>query len=368
MFLRNYWYVAAWDHEVGQEPLARTILDEPVVMYRTGDGSAVAFEDRCCHRHAPLSFGRVTGDNLQCGYHGMIYAPDGTVIGIPGQTRIPPGSKVRTYPLVERWRFLWIWMGDPAQADESEIPELHWHDDPAWTMVSGYLHVGAHYQLLVDNLLDLTHETFLHASTIGNEHVANTPLAKVERDTMDGVRGTALERVSRDIPSVTATRWMHAIDPPPFYARSGGFDKTREKVDRWQIIRFEPPSHVWLDVGVALAGSGAPEGDRSRGVTHTVIDALTPETAGSTHYFWTFPRNHQLEDSDLSDYFKKGVDKTFLEDKWMLEGQQRRIDANPDSPFIDINADAGGVAARNIVARLLEEEQRGRAAGELLQA
>ncbi|MDE0176573.1 MAG: hypothetical protein OYH76_24150 [Defluviicoccus sp.] len=235
-------------------------------------------------------------------------------------------------------------------------------------MVSGYLHVDAHYQLLVDNLLDLTHETFLHASTIGNEHVANTPLARVQRDTMDGVKGTALERVSRDIPSVTATRWMHGIEPPPFYARSGGFDKTGDKVDRWQIIRFEPPSHVWLDVGVALAGTGAPDGDRSKGVTHTVIDALTPETGGSTHYFWTFPRNHQLADADLSDYFKKGVDKTFLEDKWMLEGQQKRMDAAPDSPFVDINADAGGVAARNIVARLLEEEQRGRAAGELLQA
>ena len=99
-----------------------------------------------------------------------------------------------------------------------------------------------------------------------------------------------------------------------------------------------------------------------------MIDALTPETGSSTHYFWTFPRNHQLEDADLSDYFKKGVDKTFLEDKWMLEGQQKRMDAAPDSPFVDINADAGGVAARNIVARLLEEERRGQAAGELLQA
>ena len=203
MFLKNYWYVAAWDHEVGREPTARMILGEPIVMYRTEDGRAVAFEDRCCHRRAPLSFGRVTGDNLQCGYHGMVYGPDGKVIAIPGQTQIPPGSAVRTYPLVERWQFLWIWMGDPAEADESEIPELHWHDDPDWTYVGGYLQVDAHYQLLVDNLLDLTHETFLHASTIGNEHVANTPLAKVERDTLEGVKGTALERVSRDLPSAS---------------------------------------------------------------------------------------------------------------------------------------------------------------------
>ena len=236
-------------------------------------------------------------------------------------------------------------------------------------MVSGYLQVDAHYQLLVDNLLDLTHETFLHASTIGNEHVASTPLGKVERNTLEGVKGTALERVSRDIPSVTATRWMYEIDPPPFYARSGGFDKTSEKVDRWQIIRFEPPSHVWLDVGVALAGSRRargrplegrhPHGDRRADAGNRRLDPLFLDLPGATH---------QLEDAGLSDYFKKGVDKTFLEDKWMLEGQQKRIDAAPGAPFVDINADAGGVAARTIVARLMEEEQRGRAAGELLQA
>ncbi len=359
MFLKNYWYVAAEPGEVGDKPLARRLLGEPVVMYRTADGRAVAFEDRCCHRRAPLSFGRVIGNNLRCGYHGLTYGPDGKCVAIPGQTQLPPGARVRTYPLVERWKWLWIWMGDPELADDSAIPNLYWHDDPAWTMVSGYLSIDAHYQLLVDNLLDLTHETFLHASTIGNEHVANTPLGKVDRNTLDGVKGTALEAVSRDVPSVTVTRWMYDIDPPPFYARSGGFDKTRENVDRWQIIRFEPPSHVWLDVGVARAGTGAPDGDRSQGVTHTVVDSITPADEGKTHYFWSFPRNHQLDDQELSAYFKAGVDRTFLEDKAMLEGQQAIIDADPDAPFIDINADAGPVLARKIVETLLVEEARG---------
>ena len=357
MFLKNYWYVAAEPEEVGQQPLGRKLLGEPVVMYRAADGRAVAFEDRCCHRRAPLSLGHVIGNNLQCGYHGLTYGPDGKCVAIPGQTQMPPGARVRTYPLVERWKWLWIWMGDASLADEAEIPNFYWHDDPKWTMVSGYLTIDAHYQLLVDNLLDLTHETFLHASTIGNDHVASTPLGKVERDTLDGVKGTALEGVSRDLPSTTVTRWMYDIEPPPFYARSGGFDPTKDNVDRWQIIRFEPPSHVWLDVGVARAGTGAPQGDRSQGVTHTVVDAITPADEGSTHYFWTFPRNHSLDDHELSAYFKAGVDKTFLEDKVMLEGQQAIIDANPDAPYIDINADAGSLAARTIIASLLAGEQ-----------
>ena len=195
------------------------------------------------------------------------------------------------------------------------------------------------------------------ATTIGNEHVANTPLAKVTRDSRGEFMNTALERVSRDLPSANAIRWMYDIDPPPLYARSGGFTDPDDRVDRWQMIRFEPPSHVWLDVGLARAGTGAPEGDRSQGVTHTVIDAITPETETSTHYFWTFPRNHQLNDVELNEYFQKGVASTFLEDKEMIEGQQEIIEANPCAPQIEINADAASIIARNIIAELLEKEQ-----------
>ena len=356
-FLRNYWYAAAWDHELGHEPLGRKFLNEPVVMYRTVDGTPVAFEDRCCHRRAPLSLGRVIGDNLQCGYHGLTYDPTGLCIAVPGQTRLPPGAQLRTYPLVERWNWIWIWMGDPAQADPAEIPNFYWHDDPAWTTVGGYLRFDAHYQLLVDNLLDLTHETFLHQQTIGNDHVANTPLANVSRDTTDDVAQSMLAGVSRaELPSVNVTRWMFDIDPPPLYAKAAGFDKPGDRVDRWQIIRFEPPSHVWLDVGVASAGTGAPEGNRAQGASHVVVDGLTPETETSTHYFWTFPRNYRLDDQGLNDFLQKGVHNTFLEDQAMLEGQQTIIDADPDAPIVDINADAGTVAARNIVARLLAKE------------
>ncbi len=230
---------------------------------------------------------------------------------------------------------------------------------PHQRLAARYLNMKCHYQLLVDNLLDLTHETFLHAKTIGNEHVASTPLATVTRDGTDALALSSIGRMAKEGPSVTAVRWMLGIDPPPLLAKAGGFDKPGERVDRWQIIRFEPPSHVWLDVGVAAAGTGAPEGDRGQGITHTVVDGITPETESSTHYFWTFPRNYRLHDSKLDDFLQKGVHNTFLEDVEMLEGQQRIIDADPDAATIDINADGASVHARRIVDRLLAEEAKG---------
>jgi vanillate O-demethylase monooxygenase subunit len=362
MFLKNYWYVAAWDHELKNAPLGRTFLGEPVVMYRAKDGTPVAFEDRCCHRRAPLSLGRVVGDDLQCGYHGLVYDRTGQCIAVPGQTALPPGARLRAYPVVERWNWVWIWMGDPAAADPALIPNIWWHDHPDWAVVGGYLNFRCQYQLLVDNLLDLTHETFLHAKTIGNEHVARTPLAKVTRDTADDIAHSVLKGCATGGRSVTATRWMLDIAPPPFYAKACGFDKPGDRVDRWQFIRFEPPSHVWLDVGVAVPGSGAPQGDRRQGFSHVVVDSITPETERSTHYFWTFPRNYKVGDRALSDFLQKGVHNTFLEDQAMLEGQQRVIEADPAAPEIDINADGASVQARRIVAQLLEAEVKARGA------
>jgi len=357
MFLKNYWYVAAWPEEIGEVPLARTILGEPIVFFRTAAGAPVAFEDRCCHRSAPLSLGRVVdGDQLQCGYHGMTFDADGKCVAIPGQTAIPPQARVRKYPVVDRWKFSWIWMGDPALADEAKIPQVSFNTDPDWSFVGGYLRFDCHYQLLVDNLLDLTHETFLHAKTIGNEHVANTPLAKVKANDMSALAVSPLSRVVNERPSVTAARWMLDIDPPPLYAATGGYGERQDKVDRWQLLHFEPPSHVWLDAGVATAGTGAPDGDRGAGITHILYDGITPETEDSTHYFWSFPRDYKTDDAAITEMLDKGVYNTFLEDQEMLERQHALLRANPDATLVDINVDRPATQARRLVDKLLTEE------------
>jgi phenylpropionate dioxygenase-like ring-hydroxylating dioxygenase large terminal subunit len=156
MFLRNYWYVAATDAEISRRPLGRMILGEPIVLFRAEDGTPVAFEDRCPHRHLPLSMGRLVGDTLQCLYHGLRFGRDGRCVYIPGQEHIPQAAKVRCYPVVERYRWIWIWMGDPMLADPAAIADFHWLDDPNWGAKGAYLHVEANWQLVVDNLLDLS--------------------------------------------------------------------------------------------------------------------------------------------------------------------------------------------------------------------
>ena len=143
MFLRNYWYVAAADAEVGRKPFRRVILGEPVAVFRTEDGTPVAFEDRCAHRHLPLSMGKLIGDTLQCHYHGLRYDRTGVCVRVPGQDMIPPSARVRTYPVVQRYHWVWIWMGDPALADPAKITDFHWFDDPNWGAKSSYLHVKA---------------------------------------------------------------------------------------------------------------------------------------------------------------------------------------------------------------------------------
>jgi vanillate O-demethylase monooxygenase subunit len=168
-FLRNAWYVAAQADEVGRTPLGRILLGEPVVLFRKEDGSAVALEDRCCHRRAPLHKGKILGDLLQCGYHGFTFDATGACVRIPGQDRVPPSVGVKAYPLVEQHGFLWIWMGERAKADPALIPDFHRNRDPGWKAVGSRLPIAANYLLVVENLIDLSHVGFVHAKTIGTD-------------------------------------------------------------------------------------------------------------------------------------------------------------------------------------------------------
>ena len=167
--LRNQWYCAAFGHELKDKPLARSFLGEPVVIYRKADGAPAALEDRCCHRRAPLSKGKLLGDRLQCGYHGFTFDASGACVRIPGQDRVPPSLGVRAYPLIERHGYLWIWMGERAKADPALIPDFHQNHDPGWSAVRGRLPIAAHYLLVVENLIDLSHVGIVHAKTIGTD-------------------------------------------------------------------------------------------------------------------------------------------------------------------------------------------------------
>ena len=167
MFLRNHWYVAAWSDELGTDPLAVKMLNEDIVLYRKRDGAPVALEDRCAHRRLPLSQGKLVGDTIECGYHGLTYDCSGMCIKIPGQARWPKNLAVKSYPVVERHRFVYVWMGDVEDADENLIVDFPRFSDPDWGVTKIHLDIKANYLLIIDNLLELSHVAYLHATTIG---------------------------------------------------------------------------------------------------------------------------------------------------------------------------------------------------------
>lgn len=337
MFLHNSWYVAAWDYEVGSNPLARTLLGEKIVLYRGANGVPAALEDRCCHRNAPLSAGKVVGNDIECGYHGMVFDKTGRCIRVPSQDAVPASAKIRSYPVAERARWIWVWMGDAARADTSSIPNLYWHEDPKWLMIGDYFHVNCNYQALIDIQLDNTHSKFVHPSSLGNSGaVATVPRIRQEGDALHG------------------SRLMPNSDPPPIWRKAA--DYKLDRADHWLTWVYMAPGTITFDVGIAEPGTGAFEGDRSRGITIYNSHGITPETERTTHHFWTSSRNFRLDDVGLTETLSQ-IRNTFLEDVAMVEAQQQAIDAFPLAKTIDIAADAPTIQARKLLARMIESEK-----------
>jgi len=338
MFLRNGWYSAIWSHELQEKPVGKTLLNEKVVLFRNARGEVGALEDRCCHRAAPLSLGEVSGATLACGYHGLKFDVNGQCVEVPGQAEVPAGAKVRSYPVREKNNVVWIWMGDPAKADAGKIPDMPWLSDPKWATTPGNLHVKANYQFIIDNLLDLTHVSYVHKNTLaGDPREATTP-TKTER-LNDGVR---------------VGRWMIDFVPPPLFAKAGNFTG---KVDRWQHVTWHPPGIVYLDVGCAKTGTGAPQGDRSQGISIWSSHLITPETEHSSHYMFCFARDFSVDDKEMSQVLFEGSKATFLEDVEFLEAvQTNRVDGSLDG-LIHITADAAQLQARRMLNAMIGAEQ-----------
>lgn len=334
MFLANGWYVAALSREVGREPLARWILGEPLVLYRTEDGQAVALSDRCPHRGAQLSKGCLDGDRLVCGYHGFTFDPSGRCVNIPGVERAPPQADVRRYPLTESWNWLFVWMGDPAKAAETPLPDYHWMDAPGWAGRDELLDVKADYTLVRDNLLDLSHAKFVHKNTLATDAVTETPVQAAAEDGL-----------------VRVTRTMANIEPSPFFKRLRGFGS---RVDHSQVIEFTPPCHIVIKVRVAsVAGSGEDKVANMR-----VLNALTPERDGATHYFWGLVRDFATDDREATDLAHRLNRDTFFEDVTVLEAQQVMLDSRPSGwTPVSVPADRGCVLADRVMKKLVDAER-----------
>jgi len=222
------------------------------------------------------------------------------------------------------------------------MPDFHWNDGTDWAGEGGtFYSLKCDYRLVGDNLMDLTHETYVHAGSIGDEAITSAPFEVTHTDR-----------------TATVTRWMINIEPPPFWAKQLG---RPGHVDRWQIIHFQAPSVIVGDVGVALTGTGAPQGDRSQGVNGAFLAAVTPETGKTCHYFWNFVRTFNKGDGQLTrDIQRAHVDNgrgVYDQDHAVLEAQQKAIDRNPRLPFYNLNIDAGALWARRMIDRMLTSEQ-----------
>jgi len=341
MFPKNTWYVACTPNEIDEKPLGRKICGERIAFYRGEENRVAAVEDFCPHRGAQFSLGYVSEGKLVCGYHGLEMGCEGKTISMPGQ-RVGGFPAIKSYPVVERYGFIWVWPGDPAQADPDKIKHLDWYDNPEWAYGGGLFHINCDYRLMIDNLMDLTHETYVHSSSIGQKEIDETPC----KTTVDG-------------DMVVTSRYMDNIMPPPFWklALRGNNLADDVPVDRWQICRFTPPSHVMIEVGVAHAGKGGYDAAPEHKAYSVVVDFITPETETSIHYFWGMARKFNPQDKALTATIREGQGKIFSEDLEMLERQQQNLLAYPERGLLKLNIDAGGVQSRKILDRLLAEEQ-----------
>ena len=339
MFPKNCWYVACTPDEYQEKPLGRTICGENIVFYQSDTGVA-AVEDFCPHRGAPLSLGYVEDGLLVCGYHGLKMGSDGKTAAMPGQ-RVRGFPCNRSYPVVERHGFVWVWTGDSDLADESKIPELEWANNPEWAYGGGLFHINCDYRLMIDNLMDLTHETYVHASSIGQEEIDEAPVHTTSKGDM-----------------VITSRFMENIFAPPFWQAALRANQLADDVpvDRWQICKFTPPSHVMIEVGVAHAGKGGYEAAPEHKAGSIVVDFITPETETSIWYFWGMARNFKPEDDALTEQIRQGQHQIFSEDLEMLERQQLNLLTYPDRKLLKLNIDTGGVKSRRVLEALIKEE------------
>jgi vanillate O-demethylase monooxygenase subunit len=345
MFPLDQWYVAGFSWEfpdAASKPLARTLLNQPIVFFRANEKVA-ALADRCCHRHVPLSCGTVENPGLRCGYHGLLFSGEGRCVEIPGQETIPKTACVRAYPLEERDQIVWIWMGrTPESQPTGPAPAHPWHDDPAYQFKGDVYHYKAPFQLIHDNLLDLSHLGYVHTKTIG---------------------GNAKIHVTADMTVTNGPDWVRVVrhlkdsQPPPTYLEAWPFEG---RIDRWQEIEFRVTYFLIWTGGMAV-GTGDLADPARPGFHMRGFHAITPETETTSFYFWTIASNRnpargEAENRAMVETIHKATAFTFDEDRAIIEAQHANIERFGEAPMVGIHVDAAPNRARKIIERLTAPE------------
>lgn len=336
-FPQDQWYVAGFAWELTDKPLARTLLDQPLVLFRTADGQVAALEDRCCHRALPLSRGTLEEQGVRCGYHGLLFGVDGKCLEIPGQTKVPGKALVKAYTVREQDQILWLWFGRDEQALPATEPPAYPHHSSGQYLFGGDVyHYDAPWQLIHDNLLDLSHLGYVHLHTIGGN-------ARIHMN--------AQMQVSGDDESVRVVRYMPDSEPPPTYSAAYPF---KGRIDRWQEIEFNL-SHLRIWTGAVDAGTDAIDDSQRGGFHMRGFHGITPETATSCHYFWSMATNPISAPEETLRKVLQQTEQTFDEDKQIIEAQYANMQRFGAQPMVDIHVDVGPNRARRIVERLLKD-------------
>ncbi len=321
IFVENTWYAGAWEWEVEEadNKLARTICEIPLVFYKTESDNYVALDNRCCHRSAPLSLGRIEGECLRCMYHGMLFNPEGKVIEIPGQAHIASSMKVRSFPVAFKGGMIWIWMGDPELANPDDIydfPPLSQPDSWRGFDKPSYLHYDANWLLIVDNLSDFSHVAFVHANTLGG----------AEAYAYD----TTIENLNKLDDGYTVERWHRDSLPPPFHRKVIPESEHQIKLDRCNSMQMYLPGIFLMET--LFIREGTEEGNDADKAAREYRNCqfMTPETRNTTHFFWDYLHGFELENDAISESLKVSLLEGFMEDKIFIEEQQKLLVSSPE--------------------------------------
>ncbi|WP_221801575.1 aromatic ring-hydroxylating dioxygenase subunit alpha [Oceanobacter mangrovi] len=334
-FIFNEWYIAALSKEVSRELMARTILGKSLLFYRKLDGTAVALSNRCGHRSFPLQHSTLDGDTVVCGYHGMRYNDQGEVVEVPSQASCG-GISIRHYPLVEMGPVIWVWMGEPELADVTKIPAMPMLED-GWVTSEEYMDLKANYVYLHENLLDLTHLSFLHANTFGTPDYAKADFdVKITDDRM------------------WLKRYVVPTRLPPVWAKPTGLEgKDAARITTSDFV--SPALHIVHAEFYDISLDESERPDQRIKTAHIP----TPATATETHYFVVHGRNFALEDNSVTEFMHQQLMAAFQEDVVGLQQQEQLMAQEEGEEYFEISvkSDAASVAMRRYIKRRADAER-----------
>lgn len=344
--LKNAWYAAAYSHEVGAEPLARTLIDQNAVLFRGEDGEVGMIVNRCPHRFAPLSAGKQIGDTLECPYHGLRFDRSGHCVFNPHAKNKGPlrAADIKAWPVMERYGIVWFWPGDPNLATPEALPRVDFLEKPEeYALVRGLLHVRGHYELVVDNLLDLSHAAFIHPQFSGGNYTAEQLLAATS------------QRLERREGSIVNHRLRSGLGPSSAHVNLFGMDAATP-VHTDTTMTWYPPAFLDFAVGSWEVGQ-----DRETGVHIPQLHFITPETEFTSHYFFVNGRNRRQDEPEVDKAMLDFFDLAFgQQDEPMIEMVQRNMgtvsDINELDPIL-LPTDAAPVSARRMLAAMIAAEQ-----------